>query len=74
LSFVIPRIDWMNHLGRASRPEPSSASSFLGPVPLPGTEVLWQILAWVAIAGALASFWMMANHGMADVQWVLAHD
>ena len=74
MSFMIPQIDWMNHLGGLVAGALLGLVVPSGPFRSRGTEVLWQILAWGAVAIALASFWMMANHGMADVQWILAHD
>ncbi|HJQ99938.1 MAG TPA: rhomboid family intramembrane serine protease [Candidatus Polarisedimenticolaceae bacterium] len=72
LSFVVPRIDWMNHLGGLAMGALLGLVVPAGPFRSRGTEGLWQILAWGAVAIALASFWMMAGHGMADVQMVLS--
>ena len=74
MSFLIPRIDWMNHLGGLAAGAALGAVVPAGPFRSRGTELLWQLLAWGAVVIALGSFWMMAKNGMADVQWVLSND
>jgi rhomboid protease GluP len=71
LSFVVPRIDWMNHLGGLAAGALLGLVVPSGPFRSRATEVLWQVLAWGAIVVALWSFWMMSRQGVADLQWVL---
>ena len=74
-SFMFPRvIDWMNHLGGLAAGALLGLVVPSGPFRSRATETLWQVLAWGAVAIALGSFWMMANHGMADVQMILSQD
>ena len=73
LSFVVPRIDWMNHLGGLAAGALMALVVPSGPFRSRATEVLWQLLAWGAIAVALGSFWMMARRGVSDLEWVLSY-
>jgi rhomboid protease GluP len=64
---LLPSIDWMNHLGGFAM---GCAMGFVapsGPFRNRGTEVLWQILAWLALGLVLASLFAMATRGTADV-------
>ena len=63
---MLPRIDWMNHLGGFAM---GCALGFVapsGPFRSRSTEILWQILAWLALGLVLASLWAMATRGVAD--------
>lgn len=71
LSFVVPQIDWMNHLGGLAAGAALGYVVPSGPFRSRGTEALWQVLAWGSIVLGLWSFWMMARHGMTDVQFVI---
>jgi rhomboid protease GluP len=64
---LLPRIDWMNHLGGFAM---GCAMGFVapsGPFRNRGTEVVWQISAWLALGVVLASLFAMATRGMGDV-------
>lgn len=68
---LLPHIDWMNHLGGFAM---GCALGFVapsGPFRSRAGEVLWQILAWLALGLVLASLWAMATRGAADVQLLL---
>ena len=72
LSFVVPRIDWMNHLGGLAAGAALGLVVPAGPFRSRATEALWQVFAWAAIGVALWAFWMMSRQGMADLEWVLS--
>ena len=74
LSFMVPRIDWMNHLGGLVAGAGLGLLVPSGPFRSRRTEAVWQVLAWVSVAVALGSFWLMARDGMADVSWVLSQE
>lgn len=64
---LLPRIDWMNHLGGFAM---GCAMGFVAPSGSfrnRATELIWQILAWIALAAVLASLYAMATRGTADV-------
>ena len=68
---LLPSIDWMNHLGGFAM---GCAMGFIapsGPFRNRATEVVWQILAWLALALVLASLLAMATRGMSDVLLLL---
>lgn len=68
---LLPRIDWMNHLGGFVA---GCAMGFVAPsgkLDNRGTEILWQILAWLALGLVLASLFAMATRGMGDVLLLL---
>lgn len=64
---LLPRIDWMNHLGGFAAGCALGLVAPSGPFRSKATEVLWLILAWASIALVVASFWAMATRGMGDV-------
>jgi rhomboid protease GluP len=69
ISFV-PGIDLLNHLGGFVM---GCALGFVapsGPFRSRGTEIVWQIFAWLALALVLASLSAMATRGMADAKMV----
>jgi len=64
---LLPSIDWMNHLGGFAM---GCAMGFIapsGPFRNRATEVIWQVLAWLALGLVLASLFAMATRGMGDV-------
>jgi membrane associated rhomboid family serine protease len=63
---LIPGIDWMNHAGGFATGCLLGLITPSGPFRNRGTEAIWVALAWGAGLVVLASFWMMARHGMAD--------
>ena len=66
ISFV-PGIDMANHAGGFAM---GCAMGFIapsGPFRSRATEVLWQVLAWLALGLVLASLYAMATRGMGDV-------
>ena len=68
---LLPSIDWMNHLGGFAM---GSAMGFIvpsGPIRNRAIEVLWQVLAWLALGLVLASLYMMATRGVSDVLLLL---
>ena len=68
---LLPRIDWMNHLGGVLA---GCLLGFVvpsGPFRNRGTESVWVVLAWLSIGAVLASFVLMALHGMDDVSMLL---
>ena len=67
---LLPRIDWMNHLGGFAAGCAMGLVAPSGPFRNRATEVIWQILAWLALALVLASLWAMATRGMADVLYI----
>jgi len=63
---LLPRIDWMNHLGGFAM---GCAMGFIapsGPFRNRTTEVVWQLLAWLALGLVLASLFAMATRGAGD--------
>jgi rhomboid protease GluP len=69
ISFV-PGVDLLNHLGGFVM---GCALGFVapsGPFRSRGTEIVWQIFAWLALALVLASLYAMATRGMADAKLV----
>jgi rhomboid protease GluP len=65
---LLPRIDWMNHLGGFAMGCVLGFIAPSGPFRNRGTAVVWQILAWLALGLVLASLFVMATRGTADVQ------
>ena len=65
---LLPRIDWMNHLGGFAMGCAMGVVAPSGPFRNRATEVVWQILAWLALALVLASLYEMATRGTADVE------
>jgi len=70
ISFI-GGIDWVNHLGGFLSGCALGAIAPSGPFRSRATEILWQILAWLALALVLASFYAMATRGMADALLLL---
>jgi rhomboid protease GluP len=69
ISFV-PGVDLLNHLGGFVM---GCALGFVapsGPFRSRGSEIVWQIFAWLALALVLASLFAMATRGMADAKMV----
>src|SRR5262249_13334047 len=64
---LLPRIDWMNHLGGFAMGCLLGYVAPSGPFRNRGTAVIWQIFAWVSLALVLASFYAMATRGLDDV-------
>ena len=64
---LLPRIDWMNHLGGFAMGCVMGFVAPSGPFRSRPVEILWQLLAWLALGLVLASLWAMATRGMADV-------
>jgi rhomboid protease GluP len=64
---LLPRIDWMNHLGGFAAGCVMGFIAPSGPFRNRGTAVSWQILAWLSLGLVLASFYAMAMRGMGDV-------
>jgi membrane associated rhomboid family serine protease len=64
---LLPSIDWMNHLGGFAMGCAMGLVAPSGPFRSRGTEILWQILAWLALGLVLASLFAMATRGTADV-------
>lgn len=64
---LLPSIDWMNHLGGFAMGCAMGLVTPSGPFRNRGTEVVWQILAWLALLLVLASLFAMATRGMLDV-------
>jgi rhomboid protease GluP len=64
---LLPRIDWMNHLGGFVAGCLLGTVAPSGPFRSRATETIWQLLAWLALALVLASLYFMATRGMADV-------
>lgn len=64
---LLPRIDWMNHLGGFLAGCALGLVAPSGPFRSRGTEIVWQILAWASVALVVAACWAMAVHGMDDV-------
>ena len=73
LSFVIPQIDFLNHLGGLAAGAALGYVVPSGPFRSRATEALWQIFAWGSIVVGLWAFWMMAQHGMTDAQLVMGN-
>jgi rhomboid protease GluP len=69
---LLPRIDWMNHLGGFAMGCAMGLVAPSGPFRNRTAEVLWQIFAWLALGLVLASFLAMATRGMADAVLVFA--
>ena len=67
---LLPGIDLLNHLGGLVVGCGLGFVTPSGPFRSRATETLWVALAWAAVAVCLASFWMMAVHGMADATLV----
>jgi len=65
---LLPRIDWMNHLGGFAMGCVLGFIAPSGPFRNRGTAVVWQVLAWLALGLVLASLFVMATRGNADVQ------
>ncbi len=65
---LLPRIDWMNHLGGFAMGCAMGLVAPSGPFRNRAAEVVWQILAWLAMALVLASLFAMATRGAADVE------
>jgi rhomboid protease GluP len=64
---LLPRIDWMNHLGGFAT---GCALGYVvpsGPFRSQARAALWQALAWISLGLVLASFHAMATRGMRDV-------
>jgi rhomboid protease GluP len=68
---LLPRIDWMNHLGGFAMGCAMGMIAPSGPFRSRSTETVWQVLAWLSLGLVLASMWAMATHGTADVQLLL---
>lgn len=68
---LLPRIDWMNHLGGFAMGCLMGMVAPSGPFRSRATETIWQIFAWLALGLVLASLWAMATRGTADVQLLL---
>lgn len=68
---LLPRIDWMNHLGGFAMGCAMGYVAPSGPFRNRGTELVWQILAWLALGLVLASLFAMATRGMADVELLM---
>lgn len=68
---LLPGVDLLNHLGGFAMGCLLGLSTPSGPFRSRATEALWVALAWGAVAVCLASFGMMAYHGMADATRVL---
>ncbi len=69
---LLPGIDKINHLGGFLA---GCALGFVAPSGAfrnRSTELVWQALAWLALALVLASLWAMAVRGPADVEWLLS--
>jgi len=64
---LLPRIDWMNHLGGFLAGCALGLIAPSGPFRSRGTEIVWQVLAWASLALIVASLWAMSVHGMDDV-------
>jgi rhomboid protease GluP len=64
---LLPRIDWMNHLGGFAAGCLMGYVAPSGPFRSRATELVWQALAWLAVAVVLASLYAMATRGMDDV-------
>ena len=64
---LLPRIDWMNHLGGFLAGCLLGAVAPSGPFRSRATELVWKTLAWLALVLVLASLFYMAVHGMKDV-------
>ncbi len=63
---LIPGIDLLNHAGGFAMGCALGLVTPSGPFRSRATEGVWVALAWGAGVVVLASFWMMAQHGMAD--------
>jgi rhomboid protease GluP len=68
---LLPRIDWMNHLGGFAMGCAMGMVAPSGPFRSRSTETIWQIFAWVSLGLVLASLWAMATHGTGDVLLLL---
>ena len=68
---LLPRIDWMNHLAGFAAGCAMGLVAPSGPFRNRATEIVWQILAWLALGLVLASLFAMATRGMGDVLLLL---
>jgi rhomboid protease GluP len=64
---LLPRIDWMNHLGGFATGCLLGAIAPSGPFRSRASAAVWQLLAWLSLGLVLASFYAMATRGMGDV-------
>jgi len=64
---LLPRIDWMNHLGGFAAGCLMGLVAPSGPFKSRTTELVWQLLAWAALGLVLWSLFAMATRGMGDV-------
>ncbi len=64
---LLPRIDWMNHLGGFAMGCALGYVAPSGPFRSRTTAVVWQILAWLSLGLVLASLFAMASRGTGDV-------
>jgi membrane associated rhomboid family serine protease len=71
---LLPRIDWMNHLGGFLAGCALGQITPSGPFRSRTTEAIWQILAWAATVLVVGSLWFMATHGMGDVLLLMRSD
>jgi hypothetical protein len=69
---LLPNIDMVNHLGGFAMGCAMGYVAPSGPFRNRGTELVWQILAWLALALVLGSLYQMSAHGVDDLKQVLA--
>jgi rhomboid protease GluP len=69
---LLPNIDMVNHLGGFAMGCAMGYVAPSGPFRNRGTEIVWQVLAWLALALVLASLYQMSAHGVDDLKQVLA--
>jgi rhomboid protease GluP len=69
ISFV-PGVDLLNHLGGFAMGCGLGFVAPSGPFRNRASEIVWQVLAMLALALVLASLFMMATHGMADAKLI----
>ena len=71
---LLPRIDWMNHLGGFLAGCALGQITPSGPFRSRATEAAWLIFAWVAAVLVVGSLWSMATRGMGDVLLLMRAD
>lgn len=68
---LLPRIDWMNHLGGFAMGCAMGTVAPPGPFRSRSASILWQLMAWIALGLVLASLFAMATRGTPDVELLL---
>jgi rhomboid protease GluP len=69
---LLPNIDMVNHVGGFAMGCAMGYVAPSGPFRNRGTEIVWQVLAWLALALVLGSLYQMSAHGLDDLKQVLA--